>query len=136
MDKLDKDLLVRVEQALHIKLKEWQVNYILDIPMVLDLSIADRGTGKTTAYIIKLLFSDDEPIRLYSKGDILKIADNTNDLYLGWFEDQLYSIYVELESNEIRPRPVFRTELGYRDYILRKDIGNFEEFKYFNPTNL
>lgn len=45
MDKLDKELLEQIEKILGLKFHEWQINYILDIPMILDMKITGRRTN-------------------------------------------------------------------------------------------
>lgn len=117
MDKLDRDLLDRIGRALNIKLREWQINYILDIPMVLDMRITGRGTGKTLAYVIKLLFSNDYPIKAYDRNVIGLLSDDYHNIsemgyrdthYDRWFRDYLLTIYETLKSAGINPRPVLR----------------------------
>ena len=114
MDKLDEQLLPVIEQALGFKFEEWQKNYMLDIPMVLDMRITGRRTGKTLVYIIKLLFADDEPLRNY---DIIKYSDDwsTNDRYKSvlrestynrFFREELIHIYDLLIAGGLSPRQI------------------------------
>lgn len=125
MDKLDFDLIYRIQKALNIELYNWQVNYILDIPMILDLSISGRGTGKTLAYVIKLLFCDKKPIRIYDINDIFALADeyhnpNRNrhcyNPYNRFFADYLFNIYRKLTDAGIKTRPVFINIGEYKEY--------------------
>jgi hypothetical protein len=118
MDKLDKDLLERVGRALNIKLYEWQVNYILDIPMVLDMRITGRGTGKTLAYIIKLLFSNETPIEAYDMKLMWILCDDCHCglYYAKWFCGYLLDVHKCLTSAGIKPRPVFLNEEEYAHY--------------------
>lgn len=117
MDKLDERLLGRIEQILNIKFQEWQVNYILDKPMVLDMAITGRRSGKTLAYIVKLLFKDDKPIRIYDLTEVAAYSDwwsvsprveenSKNDHYTKWFRDRLLEIYGELTMAGIITRPI------------------------------
>lgn len=65
MDKLNNDLLNRIEGILNIKFYEWQRNYILGKPMILNMrDVGGRCTGKTFAFIIKKLFERNEPLML------------------------------------------------------------------------
>lgn len=119
MDKLDAALLKKIEHALDIKFQGWQSDYILDIPRVLDMRNTGRGTGKTTIYIIKLLFSDEKPIRAYDleemaeKSDWYCVTDTYNRKdphYTKWFREKLRDIYDKLEEKGLNPRPVFFTK--------------------------
>lgn len=140
VDKLDRDLLGRVEKALNIKLYEWQINYILDIPMVLDMRITGRGTGKTLAYIIKLLFADDYPIKSYDMSDIYGIADNYHDdtslypsfdnHYTRWFKGYLTDIYKCLTSAGIKTRPIFYSKQEYDEFKAKQSLKTALNSKY------
>lgn len=88
---------------------------MLDIPMVLDMRITGRRTGKTLVYIIKLLFADDEP--LISR-DIIASADDWSannrhkasgqiSHYTRWFRNELIRIYDVLIMAELSPRQIF-----------------------------
>ena len=128
MDKLDKDLLKRIEGLLNIEFKEWQINYLLDVPMILDMRITRRGSGKTLVYIIKLLFTDDYPIRAFDISDIASVSDwwsfegsekafHKGDTYYNrWFQRYLLEIYECLKSGGIDTRPVLRTRKEHEDY--------------------
>lgn len=116
MDKLNLELLNKVENALDIKFFDWQVDYILEVPRVLDMRITGRGTGKTLVYIIKLLFSEDKPIRAYDISEmgersdwycVTDRIDRKESNYTQWFRKYLMDIYAELEEKGINPRPVF-----------------------------
>jgi hypothetical protein len=131
MDKLDRALLTRVEKALNLTLKDWQVNYILDIPMVLDMRITGRRTGKTLAYVIKLLFLKDTPIKAYDMFEISRLADDYHDLnnwkkddnhYNRWFQNYLVDIYNCLISAGIKTRPVFLSEIEYEHYQYQEKV--------------
>jgi hypothetical protein len=114
MDKIDIYLLRRIELILGLHFKEWQVNYILDIPMVLDMKITGRHTGKTLAHVIKTLFLEDTPIRVYALKEIENVSDsycvssqqlpNLSDHYVMWYRDYLIDIYTLLVKNGISPR--------------------------------
>lgn len=126
MDKLNEELLRRIEAVLDIKFYDWQVNYLLNIPEALDMRITGRCTGKTTAYIIKKLFKSEEPLRLYERQYLENISDwwsVTNRIdrkephYTRWFEKELRRIYEMFISHKIQPRPVFFTRQQEIEYI-------------------
>lgn len=141
MDKLDTNLIERIEVVLGFKFEEWQKNYMLDIPMLLDMRITGRRTGKTLVYIIKLLFADDEPLRNY---DIVKYADDwhINDQYKSagqvthytrHFREQLIQIYDSLIRAKLSPRQIIiQAESKHteeRDVWLQSKFNLFD-FKY------
>jgi hypothetical protein len=122
MDKLDPELIKRIEKVLDIKFELWQVNYLLDIPMVLNMRITGRGTGKTLVYTIKLLFSDEEPIRLYDLDEIAAISDwfsfthkqepHSDTHYSQWFRRYLSNFYEILSAAGIQTRPILYNKEG------------------------
>lgn len=141
MDKLDIHLLKNIEQALGFKLQEWQINYILDIPMVLDMKITGRQTGKTLVYTIKKLFSNDIPIRVYNLDDLLDICDwfstSENERYIKWYSDYLTEIYMLLIKNGITPRQLIfkKKDPKLRDEVVFDHLENYREMDR-QKTNL
>jgi len=136
MDKLDPNLLKQIEKVFSLKFHEWQINYILDIPMVLDMRITGRRTGKTFAYIIKLLFTDEEPIRAYDSYHIANLMDwysysdrepvgRRDTKYTGWFRNYLLDIYQRLTLTGIVPRKVI-----YEKPLMREDKLNYLSKEY------
>jgi hypothetical protein len=134
MNKLDKGLLERIEKALNLHFMEWQINYMLDIPMILDMRITGRATGKTLVYIIKLLFASDKPIRAYDLEEMANYSDwycITHDPsrkvphYTKWFREELVNIYKILIENDIHPRCV----------LLKKDEERTEKEKDYEKIN-
>lgn len=122
----------RIEKALGFTLREWQINYILDIPMILDMKMTGRHTGKTLAYVIKLLCVNNEPIRAYTIRDIAKVADGwciTNEIYridspyTRWFRNYLLEIYTLFKDAGITTRPVFFTAQEEREYYNMKGLN-------------
>lgn len=116
MNKLDSRLLNRIEQVLNIRFHDWQVDYMLGIPRVLNMRITGRVTGKTLVYIIKLLFSDDKPLNAYeikkveNYSDWYSVTNRPNEKkphYTQWFRRYLKDIYDKLKEKGIQPRPVF-----------------------------
>ena len=121
MNKLDVELLGYVERALGLTFKDWQRNYILDIPMVLDMSITGRHTGKTLAYVVKLLLTDGEPIKVYDLNYIHAISDDYHNTggkhrdvaYSQWFRNYLVNIHNSLIEAGIETREVFYSKEQY-----------------------
>jgi hypothetical protein len=116
MEMIDMELIDKVQKALNLKLYDWQIDYILEKPRVLDMRITGRRTGKTLAYIIKLLFTDSKPIRAYDFKEIedysdwyciTNRADRKEPHYTHWFRRYLKDIYTELKINGLKPRQVF-----------------------------
>ena len=136
MNKLDLELLGRVERALKLTFKEWQRNYILDIPMVLDLSITARHTGKTLAYVVKLLLTEGEPIKLYDIKYIYSISDDYHNVggrhsdvaYSQWFRNYLVHIHTDLIAEGIETRKVFYSKQEYDEY--ERMINNVKQFRF------
>ena len=119
MDKLNSELIEKIEKALDIKFYDWQKDYLLDIPRVLDMRMTGRCTGKTLAYIIKLLFTKDEPLRAYEFKEMEECSDwycVTNRVdrkethYTQWFRRFLIDIYTELREKGLHPRPLFMSK--------------------------
>ena len=135
MDKLDINLLKKIELALGLKFKEWQINYMLDIPMVLDMKITGRGTGKTLVYTIKMLFSDDIPIRVYKSKEIANISDwfcmgdQINPHYVKWYRDYLIETYGLLIQKGMTPR-----QLVFKEEELK--LGDDLIFKYLDAKQI
>jgi len=135
MDKLDINLLKKIELALGLKFKEWQINYMLDIPMVLDMKITGRGTGKTLVYTIKMLFSDDIPIRVYKNKEIANISDwfcmsdRINPHYVKWYRDYLIETYGLLIQKGMTPR-----QLVFKEEELK--LGDDLIFKYLDAKQI
>jgi hypothetical protein len=114
--RIDIELLEKIEKALEIKLKDWQKDYILDIPRVLDMRITGRCTGKTLAYVIKLLFSENKPLAAYRDRQVAEYSDwfsvtnrpeRKEPHYTQWFRRYLWDICTALKENGLQPRPVF-----------------------------
>lgn len=138
MDKLDENLIKKIEQLLNIKFHEWQINYLLNIPTVLDMKIMKRGSGKTLVYIVKLLFSDSTPIKAYDIDAVVKHSDEydrrssltiRDSHYARWFRAFLVDIYRSLSSGGIKTRPVFLEKLDEKLYLEQKYFEHMEAFK-------
>lgn len=116
MDKISEELVKKIEKVLDIKFYEWQRKYLLNEPMVLDLKITGRGTGKSLIYMIKKLFEDPKPLLLKRRIELLEFVDwwNWTDreecarFYpnLDVFKNELMDIYEKLNDAGIITRKV------------------------------
>lgn len=110
------DLLNSIEKALDIKLYEWQRKYLLEEPMLLDMRITGRATGKTLVWVIKQLFESREPLDLSDKTGIMKSSDwwccevdiyrARSHPYAGWYKNYVKKIYQTLNDKGIQTREV------------------------------
>ena len=110
---------------------------MLDIPMVLDMKITGRQTGKTLVHVIKTLFSEDTPIRPYRLKEMRNISDRyctfkENNNYTKWYRDFLIEIYHLLIKNGIIPR---RLVLKEKDPKLT-DEAMFERLEKYREKDL
>ncbi len=113
---MSEELLNRIEKALDVKFYEWQRKYLLKEPMILDMMITGRATGKTLAWIIEKLFESEEPLDLRNKRDMLISSDwwccenimdrALNHPYIFWYKNYLKEIYQKLNDAGIRTREV------------------------------
>lgn len=116
MDKMSEELIKEIEKVLDIKFYEWQRKYLLNEPMVLDMKITGRGTGKTSIYMIKKLFEDPKPLLLRRKSEIVAIVDwwhwtdseirAIDHPNLNVYKDGLKYIYERLNDAGINTRKV------------------------------
>lgn len=139
MDKLDDQLLKKIEEVLGIKFYNWQRSYILNERMILDMQDMGRGTGKTFAYIIKQLFESDEPLFLnnpdmqarncdwFMIGQRLEQAHLTN--YPKVYTHALKICYDAFIDGGIIPRKVkFPNDKSYA--VERQQLDLMRRFKY------
>ena len=131
MDKLNPKLIEQIENALDIKFYDWQKDYLLDIPRVLDMRMTGRCTGKTLAYIIKLLFSEDEPLRVYDIEEMKKCSDwwsvtnrinHSEPRYSQWFRGFLIEIHTKLSKKGLQTRPVFRNREEEKQFYYAMNV--------------
>lgn len=116
MEQMSKELISRIEKALGITFYEWQRKYLLNEPMLLDMRMTGRCTGKTLAHIIKQLFENSEPLLLISKVEILDKADwwcceirkdrALGNPYLEFYKRELKGIHEKLNEAGIVTREV------------------------------
>jgi hypothetical protein len=134
MEKLDENLLKRVEAALKLTLHDWQKNYILEIPMVLNMRITGRGTGKTLAYVLKILLTEGRPIRLYDMLSVYALSDDYHNKsgtftgydnhYTQWFRNCLLEVHQCLISAGIQTRRIFYSQREEFDYYKQQFSSN------------
>jgi len=121
MDKMCEKLIDRLEKALNIKFYEWQRNYFLNKPMLLNMRMTGRCTGKTLVFILKQLFEDSDPLFLINNTNVLNNSDwwccevqrkrALGCSYLSWYKRELNDIYIKLKDAGIVTREViFRKE--------------------------
>ena len=109
-------LLSLIEKVFNIEFYEWQRKYLLNEPMLLDMRITGRATGKTFVFVIKLLFKSDEPLDLRSPFEIVEHSDwwcceniKSRALvshYSKWYKNYLKEIYEKLNKAGIKTREV------------------------------
>lgn len=132
MDRMCEELIGRIEKTLDIKFHEWQRKYLLNEPMLLDMRMTGRCTGKTLVHILKQLFEAPEPLLLRNKSEILSAADwwccetridrAMHHPYLDWYRHELRRIYEKLNKAGIMTREViFKDELR-RNYEKNKQV--------------
>ena len=113
---MDEELLNQIEQVLGIKFYDWQRKYLLKEPMIMDLRITGRGTGKTLVWVIETLFESDEPLDLRTREDVIHSSDwwsvgvnpkgTLEHPYIRWYRTYLFNIYDTLNSAGVRTRKV------------------------------
>lgn len=113
---MSEELLSLIEKVFNIKFYEWQKKYLLNEPMLLDMRITGRTTGKTFVFIIKLLFESDELLDLRSRNETLIHSDwwccenrmerALGSHYIRWYKNYLKEIYEKLNTAGIKTREV------------------------------
>ena len=116
MDQMCEELIKRLEKILDITFYEWQRKYLLNEPMLLDMRITGRCTGKTLVFIIKQLFEDPAPLLFKNNTDVLNVADwwcceirkerALGLSYVSWYRHFLKEIYEKLNEAGIMTREV------------------------------
>lgn len=113
---MDEVLLSKIENILNIEFHKWQKQYLLDEPMVLDMRITGRATGKTLVFIVKKLFESPEPLDLRKKGGLLDNCDWWSveyyeerallHPYMNWYKNKFQELYLFLNDKGIKTREV------------------------------
>ena len=104
MESINEKRIAEVEKALGIKLYTCQREFILNGIIACR---NERCTGRTTAYCIKLLLSEGEPIKLWDREQMLRLMDyKGNNSYVRFFEERLTKIYEQLKVSGVVTRTV------------------------------
>jgi hypothetical protein len=119
------ELINRIEKALDIKFYKWQRKYLLNEPMLLDMRVTGRRTGKTLVFIIRQLFECSEPLLLRNNTEVLNAADwwcceirkdrALAHPYLDWYRHELKDVYEKLNEKGIVTREVVFSKAQYKE---------------------
>jgi hypothetical protein len=94
-----------IEKALGIELYEWQKDYLLENGTLQ----GGRGSGKTTAYIIKLALSEGDPIKITKLHEYADMFPNQHYARF-WFKNEFLQIWEKLYKARLPVRKIaFRT---------------------------
>lgn len=91
--KITEDMIPTIEAALGFKLYDWQRSYLLGEEHVMPNG---RKTGRTTAYIVKILLTNPEPIDI--KLEAMKYKDHKEVRYTQFFRNEVYRIDEKLAT--------------------------------------
>jgi len=104
MGNISEKQIEEVEKALGIKLYICQKDYILNGNVACP---NERCTGHTTAYCIKLLLTEGEPIKLWDWEQMARLADyKRNNTYVDFFRNFIAENYERLKRAGIKTRLV------------------------------
>ena len=127
MNRMSEELISKIEKALEIKFYEWQRKYLLNEPMLLDMMITGRCTGKTLVYIVKQLFEHPEPLLLSKNTEVLNAADwwccevrkdrALGHCYLVFYRRTLKEVYEKLNQAGIVTREVIFKRGAFSNFI-------------------
>ena len=106
------EIVNAIEVALGLKLYDWQKAYMFGCGGYL---APGRQTGKTLAWILKILLSEGPPLHLYNPAVLREVCDSTahGSQYFIWFKNQLRKVYCTLLYDYcLRPklRKIYFTE--------------------------
>lgn len=110
-----------INKALSIDLYPWQKMYIFGNPEDI-IFPTERRSGRTTAYILRLLLTDTEPLYIYRFEVLKNVVDaHYSSVYYEWFRREVHYIYAMLRETKLRPylRPVY---FSHRAYL--RDVGD------------
>lgn len=114
-DNIYEEQVQLINKALNIELYPWQKMYIFGNPEDVVFP-TERRSGRTTAYILRLLLSESEPLLIY-RPDVLKnvIDAHYSSVYYEWFRHEVHYIYQMLRETKVRPylRPVYFSHHAY-----------------------
>lgn len=103
---MDDQVLIDIEGVLGFELYDWQKDYILGKRYD---GYTGRRSGRTTAYMIRLMLSEGPPINLYITKELLSILDGSyGPSYHVWFRREFRNLYRKFYNSPLRPmlRPV------------------------------
>lgn len=116
MERMNEELINKLEKVLNITFYEWQRKYLLDEPMLLDMKITGRCTGKTLVFVIKQLFERSETLLLRNRTEVLNAADwwcceqpkkrALSHPYLSFYRNTLKDVYEKLNKAGVVTRKV------------------------------
>lgn len=112
------EVIYNIEVAMGFKLYDWQKAYILGLS---DYRMPGRQTGKTTAYMLKIILSEGDPIHLY--------ANQICDEYHGpesivRFKHELYKLYWTLSNPglELKLRKIYFFKREYENERSKNEV--------------
>ena len=97
--KINESMIPLIEKALGFELYEWQKAYLLGETFK---EPTGRAVGRTTAYIVKLLLTNDKVINSNKNEDIQKYKDFQSPYYSDFFKRELRMIDDKLTSVGLR----------------------------------
>lgn len=106
--KITEETIPLIEKALNIRLLKGQMDYLLN-----DGSYwyGDRGSGKTTAYCIKLALSDGDPLNMKKPKELCDDDYGTPhnvDRYSQWFRRFFLDIWHSLKDVGLPVREIIK----------------------------
>ena len=110
--------LRRVEKALGVKLKNWQIKYILFDKMPSQKVLDRRGSGKTYANCLKILLSGEDEL-------ITDYLPNEKSI-LGQEKDKFMFFKVDFDDTAWLERYVFSERMIWNLYDSLKDVKNIK----------
>lgn len=106
---ISEELIPKIENAFGFPLYEWQKEYLIGNPFE---KPKDRGSGRTFAYILNLLLSDEKPIKVRGirppyETELWHMNDESHGLsYKVWFFNECMRMNRILAENGIKTRIV------------------------------
>lgn len=101
---ITKEMIPLIEKAMGFKLYDWQKKYLMgeehEVPN-------GRAVGRTTAYIIRLLLTNNKPIEI---GDVGRYADRSDSHYKHWFKGEVKYIHDKLTDSGLITKVVTKTK--------------------------
>lgn len=117
MEKTIDNIVTCIETALGFELFDWQKDFLFKDNWV---TPCGRQTGRTTAYMLKLLLSEGPPIHMYDLIVLSNFVDEDFSFqYSKYFRENLQKMYIKLTNPKLhlKIRKIYFTE---KDYFLDK----------------